>query len=339
MLGNRRGVAVVGVSMMAVVVWPARAVEPVVVEPFTATEVQRYVGLDAKRIHALTNEDLADYVRLRAKDLALRVTRPSAADEIGHYALQSLDQPYRLQAWRHDLTDVDCVTFQERCIALALATDWQSYLLLSDRIRHKGGDVRFAARNVYPLADWVPNNAWLFEDITAKLGVPVSTFNLEVQRRKRVLADLRADYIAPVDVDVESVPEVEWLPQTYVADAHMYEALPKLRTGDLAFVIHERPHRAPTIKRFCDHVGIIVRDEGDFVTFVHAAPPKVRQEYLLNFLDRCSWVSGLKFLRLRENARELVTAELKSMDARTLVPGPAEQDLKNRELRAARGLP
>ncbi|MBN1490970.1 MAG: DUF1460 domain-containing protein [Phycisphaerae bacterium] len=338
MLGKRSGIWVVATWAIVSAVWPARAVEPVTSEPFTAVEVQRYTDLDVKKIQELTNEDLADYVRLRARDLALRPERPRPGDEIGHYAMQALGQPYRIKSWRHDLTEVDCVTFQERCIALALAVDWRSYHLLTDRIRHKDGDARFAARNVYPLADWVPSNAWLFEDVTAKLGVPAATFDLEVERRKRALADIRAGYVAPAEVNVETVPEVEWLSQTYVASEHIYDALPALRTGDLAFVIHARRLPGRPLKQFCDHVGILVRDESDLVTFVHAAPPQVRQEYMLNFLERCPWVSGFKFLRLRDNARELVTAELERTGAGKSVPAPADQDSTNRTLRQSRGL-
>ena len=341
MLGNRCGMWMAATWAIVLAISPAHAVEPAAVEPLTSLEVQRYAELDARKIQGMTNVDLAEYVRLRARDRALQPQLSNTADEIGHYALQAIDQPYRLQAWRHDLTDADCVTFLERCISLALAEDWQSYLLLTDRLRHKDGNVKYAARNVYPLADWVPNNAWLFEDITDRLAVPVSSFDLGIERKKRILAEIQAGRISREDltVDVDAMPAKELLPQTFTLRADLELALPSLRTGDLAFVIRKKEVGGLLPWYYSDHMGLIVVSDKGEVTFVHAAPPRVRQEPLGGFLRRCTWVGGLKFLRLRENAREFVKAELELMATKAAILTPAEQDAKNRALRSAQGLP
>ena len=70
-----------------------------------------------------------------------------------------------------ELAESDCVSLVDRSIALALATDWQSYYRLTERLRHKDGTVTYKNRNFFTLGDWLPNNtAWLLHDITPELN-------------------------------------------------------------------------------------------------------------------------------------------------------------------------
>ncbi|MBN1491419.1 MAG: DUF1460 domain-containing protein [Phycisphaerae bacterium] len=320
--------------------------EPEVIDPVAAglvtrEELQRYDDLDSKRIQDFTNVDLADYVELRNRGADTRNPRGSAAEEIGCYAIKSLKQPYRAAAGRFDLAESDCVTFQERCIALGLATDWRSYHLLCNRLRHKDGVLKYANRNVYPLADWIPNNAWLFEDITDKLGVPASTFDLGLQRKKRLVAQIAAGRIAPadLDVDVASMPETELVPQTYVARKHVAKVCEALRTGDLVFVIRRKQAKGTAPWYFCDHVGVIFRSREDTVTIVHAVHPNVHQEPLIELMTRCPWVGGFKFVRLRDDAAVIADAELRRIHLSLPTVQPSEQDVSTAALRSARGIP
>src|SRR5947208_1381551 len=65
---------------------------------------------------------------------------------------------------------VDCMTFVEQSLAHALAPGPSDVVPLLQRIRYRSGKIDFGARNHYFLADWVPNNAWLVEDDTRRVG-------------------------------------------------------------------------------------------------------------------------------------------------------------------------
>jgi hypothetical protein len=84
---------------------------------------------------------------------------------------------------------------------------------------------------------------------------------------------------------------------------------------------------------FCDHLGIIARGEDGAVQAVHSASPAVRREPLMTAVLRWRWIKGLAFLRLRDNAQELVDTELTHLDPSVVVVPPAQQDDKTRALR------
>lgn len=187
MLRNRYGIWVVGVSMVVATVSPGGAAEPGTPEPLTAAELQEFQSLDAKAVHELNNEQLADCVQLGSRLRASSELPPSPADLAGRWATKSLGQAYRGGAWSFDTKEADCVTFTERCIALACARDWPTYYRILQCLRYKDGVVDVLEKNFFPLADWVPNNAWLLDDLTDHLSAPVRTFNLEVDRRGKIL--------------------------------------------------------------------------------------------------------------------------------------------------------
>lgn len=76
---------------------------------------------------------------------------------------------------RVDFSRADCVTYLEQGLALALvppaaAGEEDDLLDALDAIRYRGGEVDFAARNHYMVADWIPANSWLLRDVTAEVA-------------------------------------------------------------------------------------------------------------------------------------------------------------------------
>lgn len=69
---------------------------------------------------------------------------------------------------------------------------------------------------------------------------------------------------------------------------------------------------------------------------LHSAPPKVHREPLKTFLERVTWIEGMKFLRLRDDAPALAETELSRLAALIQPPEPAKQDTIVKALRAAR---
>lgn len=125
-----------------------------------------YNELSSRKLHEFQGQtDLAEYMRLR--QLALSHQLPAPAQDVAHYARMSLGQPYRRGAYDRDLSETDCVTFTERCIALGCTDNWAAAYKLQARLRYKDGSGRTADLNREPILDWIPNNAWLFDEVTA----------------------------------------------------------------------------------------------------------------------------------------------------------------------------
>lgn len=316
------------------------------VGPDRGESANRQADLGQRPLHKFSNVDLDLYLRARAGRFAGARGRPDASEDIGHYAAKSVEQPFRLNAYRLDLAESDCVTFVERTLAMSLAHDWRSYYRLCNRLRFRNGRNDFLEANHFPLADWIPNNAWLLRDITAELGA-AQAFDHTVYR-KRFFSKLefgeddtklgRAK-AARKAAKIAAVPESEtktdfFLPREAVADA-----LPRLCTGDVIFIIRifERPGLKPWYD--CDHVGLFRRGEDGGCSLVHSAPPCVRATDLATFVNAYSWVRGIKVLRVHKDARGIADREQNRPVDSVVVPNPEVEDGKVKALRRQRESP
>jgi hypothetical protein len=301
-------------------------------EPLTPDETSRLAALDAKALQQFSNVDLGDYVQLRHRRLA--ANPPSVGDEITYFAMKAIDQPYFLGCGRFDWTVGDCITVTERTIAVALSYDWDSFYRLSQRMRHKDGIVDYRNRNFDTLGDWVPSNAWLLRPINEELGPPenrpAQSFTYVV--RPKVFKDVqKAKGPGTVFVGIDKASANTGARTfSYIPQGRLPDVLSELRAGDIFIAIVQRPD----VGWRGEHVGFIVRDEAGVVNVLHSAPPKMRREPLTSAMERWSWVKGLMFLRVRDDARQLVDAELQRIAPTvSVVPAP-EQDAKTVELRA-----
>ena len=310
------------------------------VQPLSAAQALRLRDLDNRPIHQMANKDLADYLQFRTTALATDANRPSAAEAVGQFARRSVGQAYRLNAVQHDLAEGDCVSFVNRTLAMSLAKDWNSYFILTERIRHKGGIVDYKNRNFFTLGDWLPNNAWLLQDITADLGRvgdrPALPFTHVV--RPKLFQEFPAapgskfTRVVFKGSDYKS-PNIAVRTDSYIPAARVPDILPDLRTGDVFLVLRD----APGGHLGCDHMGLIAR-ENDGVTVVHSAPPHVLHEPISIFLTRCDWIAGFKFLRVKSNARDLAAAETTRLSPSVTMPTADATDQNVARLRASRAL-
>jgi len=67
---------------------------------------------------------------------------------------------------------VDCTTLVEETMALALEPNLKKAVRVLQKIRYKGGKIRYEDRNHFPEADWLPNNieARYIRDITREVA-------------------------------------------------------------------------------------------------------------------------------------------------------------------------
>ncbi len=214
-----------------------------------------------------------------------------------YLARKNLGQPYEIYClgeFPFELYDADplyrldrsdCVTFTEHMYSMALAKDWPSFFKNLMKIRYKNGEISVATRNHYTAADWNPNNAWLFDDITTKLGVETKIFKMRVDRARMLKKTFGI---------VRKIP-VEVYPLVYIARANLSGAYANLQDGDIVEVV-----KGKGSGRWVGHVGLFVRGPKGEPHFLHSSAPKVREESLPGYVDRMkAKVFGLKFLRLK----------------------------------------
>lgn len=289
--------------------------------------------VDSRPLHELKNTDLAAVLAApRVEGGKAKAPEVSIAD----FAKRAVGQPYRREAKHFALDQADCVTFTEHAIAMGLSTDWPSYYRIAQRLRHKDGVPQFLEANFLVLPDWVENNAWLLEDITAKLG-PTEQYshplfrrelyeklsfgedaNSETGRRKKAAKEAKlqnlsgSERLTDVYLPVRVIPEIE----------------PQLKSGDVCLVIRSKPLANGRVTRFCDHLGIIERTTEGQTFLLHAAPPAARRDSLRKFLKTYTAVVGLKFVRLKSNPAERVASEMSRIENRLPVVTAGEIDSK-----------
>ena len=173
--------------------------------------------------------------------------------------------------------------------AMALSADWKSFIVRLMKIRYENGKIGVASRNHYTEADWNLNNAWLFEDITAKLGAKTVAYRMKVDRA----ANLKKQFNVVTDIPVQ-IHEDQFIPSEALPAAY-----PQLQEGDVVEVV-----RGKGEGRWVGHVGLFVRDKAGRPRFLHSSAPKVREESLPGYIKRMKGrVHGLKFLRMRPKLR------------------------------------
>jgi N-acetylmuramoyl-L-alanine amidase-like len=193
---------------------------------------------------------------------------------------------------RVDFDRVDCVTYLEQALALAVTTDRTGPFLANlDAIRYAGGRVDYADRNHYMVTDWIPANDWLLEDVTARVaGEHAATVTRTIDRAA-FLHEHGAEARPGVDDAVERT-------LTYVPREALADVADAIRAGDLVFWVG----KADGI--FVVHTGLAARDADGRLLFRHGSSRAghVLDESLADYAATAKFALGFLVLRLREDA-------------------------------------
>ena len=230
---------------------------------------------------------------------------PDLQRRLVDYVERSLGQRFEFPAPMYALDRCDCVTFVERVYALALAWDRESFYGLVSRLRHKDGQEGYLNRNHFTVGEWVPNNAWLFDDLTRELGHGDPKPWIPMHHIIRRTAFFAKQGIT-VDIPDEKVVDA-FIPREAIADL-----LDQLQTSDVVLLI-----RGELGNQYCQHWGIIIVDSGDptaplaeRLEIACAGEPHSLTMPLMEYLDVRTCFQGCKFLRPWPNAEERAVQEL-----------------------------
>ena len=261
--------------------------------------------LQAAPLYGFSERDVDAYLKF------LCGSEPDPIKRVIHLARKDIGQPYEiylLGEFPYELYDPDpmycleksdCVTFVEHTYAMALSHDWPSFFKTLQRLRYKDGKVGMLTRNHESVADWDPNNSWLFEEITGKLGEGKASVPMHMTwRPAKFFAKWNIGQDMP-DITVESV---------YIPADRIESILPELKDGDVVHIV-----RGNAKEQYVGHFGLVAHStDGKSVNMIHSAEPAVREQGILNFIEKNKESTlGMKFLRPREAPESLVQAQVK----------------------------
>jgi D-alanyl-D-alanine dipeptidase len=244
---------------------------------FDETELGKYLGW----LHG-HEADLARRVLTLARK---NIGQPYEIYLLGEFPLEEYDpEPI------YCLGRSDCLTFCEHMYAMGMSTDFWTFLRGLQRLRYRDGIVGMLTRNHYTVADWNRNNAYVFEDMTRKLGGGAAAVPLhQVCRRARFFAKFGIGQDIPDEV----------VDDAYIPTANVPAILGDLRNADFVNII-----RGNSRSQHAGHTGMIAIGGDGGVNLLHSARPAVREEPLLNYLQTNRNCLGMKILRLRPRAEQ-----------------------------------
>ena len=257
---------------------------------------------ETRPLYAFSEAELDRYLRV------VRELKPTLGERIVHLGRKNIGQPYELYLLGefpyelHDpdpiycLSKSDCLTFCEHMYAMALSPDWWSFLRGLQRIRYRDGVISMLTRNHYTIADWNRNNAFLFEDMTTRLGGGQACVPLQqVCRRARFFAQFG------IGQDIPDEPVSDF----YVPKEKVPAIVGELRNGDFVNII-----RGNEDSQWCGHTGLIAIDADGTRDFLHSARPAVREQPLVGYINGDRRCVGIKILRLRPGAERIMESAL-----------------------------
>jgi 3D (Asp-Asp-Asp) domain-containing protein len=192
-----------------------------------------------------------------------------------------------------DLARVDCMTFCEQILAMAISRTYQDFFQNLQKIRYRDGIVDFKMRNHYTIADWLPNNAWLLEDATELIGGSLCRPMAKTIDRPRFFSNMGC-------ADLRGVPPPETKTVRYIPKEHLLDVQEYLRGGEIVSMISHQEGI------FSSHMALIAKDSDGGTIFRHASRTAGEvldepfEEYVRKIQD---WekTAGMIFMRVRRD--------------------------------------
>jgi len=236
----------------------------------------------------------------------LHASEPDPIKRVVHLARKNIGEPYEIyllgeapfETYDPDpmycLNKSDCVTFVEHTYAMALSSDWPSFFKTLTRLRYKDGKVGMLTRNHESVADWDPNNAWLFDDITKTLGGNKSVpLNLTWKPRK---------FFSRFGIG-QNLPDVHMV-DAYIPRDRIESIQKELKEGDVVHIV-----RGNKKEQYVGHFGLVAFGADGAVNMIHSSEPAVREQGLLDYLEKNPNTLGMKFLRPKSDPQKIADAQ------------------------------
>lgn len=159
-----------------------------------------------------------------------------------------------------DFAHVDCVTYVEQVLALALSPDAANLPDTLRRIRYRDGRIDYRSRNHYFVSDWLPANSWCVRDVTAEVGAGVTETMTKTISRKA--------FFAGKGITCDLPDERATTP--YIPREQVGKVLGKLKEGDIVIFVISTPGI------IAGHVGLLrVKDGVPYVQHASLSEKRV----------------------------------------------------------------
>lgn len=204
------------------------------------------------------------------------------------------DGPYALyEAWPLvDLDSTNCMVYCEHVLALAVSDSWDNFFNNLQQIRYKDGIIGMRSRNHYTMADWLPENDWILDDVSEKVGGDYTRSVTRVISHETFFANKGMDDLRYVKPDRRVT--VQYVPMDHVKDVKA-----NIHNGDIVAMIY-----ADKDNVFSAHMLMIVEKDGKL--YFREASTTNYSTFETEFDEWMDWkgsrtkYAGLAFMRVKD---------------------------------------
>ncbi|MCC8117170.1 MAG: DUF1460 domain-containing protein [Bacteroidales bacterium] len=206
-----------------------------------------------------------------------------------------------------DLDELDCTTFMETAVALALTVgekrnSWRDFVYNLERLRYRNGTINGYPSRLHYISDWVASNRskGLIKDVTPefeKCSYAVKTLDFMSTNADKYPALADSANLAAIK-SVEMGYRSHRFPYIKSNDVGAKSTRDELRNGDIvALILKDKSLDA-------GHVGIIVKEKGGEPMLMHASSAAgkvvITETPLVEYLKKNHNYIGIRVMRLEE---------------------------------------
>jgi len=189
--------------------------------------------------------------------------------------------------------ETNCMVYCEHVLALSISDSWDNFFNNLQQIRYKDGLIGMKTRNHYTMADWLPENSWLLDDVSAKVGGEYTqsmtrTISHENFFRGKGITDMRyVKHDRTITVD-------------YIPMEHMKDIKSRIKNGDIVAMLFANKDNV-----FSAHMLMIVEKDGDL--YFREASTTSYSTFETEFDEWLAWkgtwdkYAGIAFMRVKDN--------------------------------------
>lgn len=212
-----------------------------------------------KQLYEMTNREIDSLLTVISKR-NLTIT-----ERINFYSEKFLGTPYNLRCvgdgpyallenWPLvNFKETNCMAYCEHVLALSISDSWDNFFNNLQHIRYKDGVIGMRTRNHYTMADWLPENAWLLEHVSRKVG---GKYTREVTRTISHIKFFKQKGIK----DLRYVKPDRTITLDYVPKEVLKKVKKKVKPGDVLALIY-----ANKADIFSAHMLIVAQRDGQLV--------------------------------------------------------------------------
>lgn len=254
----------------------------------------------------------ADTAKITAMLREVSASKPvSPGDAVVSFAMKFIDVPYKggtlegsPEKLRVNVDSVDCTTFVEMMMALAMTVDqrrqtWRDFAFNLQSLRYRGGEVNGYPSRLHYICDWAIDNIHRgnFTDVTTsfpRYGYIVKTIDFMSANADRYPALSDPEALTGIK-NVEIGYRSHRFPYLKATDTSSKDIMAEFRNGDIVAFTTKVKNLDVT------HMGVIVvKDDVPYVLHASSSAGKVvlSDKPLSAFLKRNPGMTGVRVFRL-----------------------------------------